>query len=143
MRRIVRKDEAERREAQDGFPRTVYLMIEPGTAGAGHLAMGSEEVPAGSQIPLHVHAEAEEILFLYQGAGRARLAGEEVEVGPETAIFIPSGTPHGFVNHTHELARLTWTFSPPGEEAKFRAAEAWKHVPAPAASERGTGDRRD
>lgn len=132
MRRIVRKSEAEWREARDGFPRVVQLMIEPGTAGAERLAMGSEEVAPGSQIPVHVHAHAEEILFVYQGSGRARVGDEEVEIGPETAIFIPPGTPHGFVNHTHEPAQLTWTFSPPGEQEKFRAAEVWKHIPSPA-----------
>ncbi|MBI4591598.1 MAG: cupin domain-containing protein [Candidatus Rokubacteria bacterium] len=126
MRRIVPKREAEWREAEDGFPRSVQLMIEPGTTGAEHLAMGTEEVGPGSQIPVHVHPEAEEILFVYQGSGRARVGAAEVEVGPETAIFIPPGTPHGFVNHTHEPARLTWTFSPPGEQEKFRASGVWK-----------------
>lgn len=131
MRRIARKDEVEWRDARDGFPRVVQLMIEPGTAGAEHLAMGTEEVDPGSQIPLHVHAQAEEILFVYRGSGRARVGDEEVEVGPETAIFIPPGTPHGFVNHTHEPAHLTWTFSPPGEQEKFRDSEVWKHIPRP------------
>lgn len=132
MRRIVKKSEGERREARDGFPRAVELLIEPGSAGAERLAMGTEEVSPGSRIPLHVHAEAEEILFVYRGSGRARVGDEEVEVGPETAIFIPPGTSHGFVNHTGEPVHLTWTFSPPGEQEKFRAAEAWKHVPAEA-----------
>ncbi len=128
MGRIVRMDQAEWREAQDGFPRAVHLMIEPRSAGAEHLAMGTEEVAPGSQIPLHVHAAAEEILFVYHGSGRARVGDEEVEVGPETAIFIPPGTPHGFVNHTHEPAHLTWTFSPPGAHEKFRDEAVWRHA---------------
>ena len=137
MRRIVRKSEAEWREAQDGFPRAVHLMIEPGTAGAEHLAMGTEEVRPLSQIPLHVNAEAEEILFVYQGCGRARVGDEEVEIGPETAIYIPPGTLHGFVNHTDQPVHLTWTFSPPGEQEKFRALELWKHIPSASPSPAG------
>ncbi|MBI4610754.1 MAG: cupin domain-containing protein [Candidatus Rokubacteria bacterium] len=142
MKRIVNKSEAEWRESRDGFPRTVHLMIEPGSAGAERLAMGTEEVAPGSQIPVHVHAEAEEILFVYQGSGRARVGDEEVEVGPDTAIFIPPGTPHGFVNHTNEPVHLTWTFAPPGEQEKFRVAEAWKHIsspPPPAGNPSGGG----
>lgn len=128
MRRIVRKADAETWESKDGFPRVVQLMIEPRSVGAARLAMGAEEVSPGSQVPLHVHPEAEEVLFLYRGSGRVRVGDVEVEVGPETAIFIPPGMPHGFVNHTHEPAQLTWTFSPPGEQERFRAGEAWKHT---------------
>ncbi len=130
MGRIVRRYDAEWREAQDGCSRTVHLMIEPRTAGAEQLAMGTEEVAPGSQIPVHVHTAAEEILFVYKGSGLARVGDEEVEVGPETAIFVPPGTPHGFVNHTGEPVHLTWTFSPPGEQEKFRASESWRPIPS-------------
>ncbi len=127
MRRIFRKADAEHREAQDGFPRTVHLMIEPATTGAANLAMGTEAVDPGSQIPVHVHEDAEEILFVYAGRGRARVGAEEVEVGPETAIFVPRGAPHGFVNTSGAHVHLTWTFSPPGEHEKFRT-DVWKHA---------------
>jgi quercetin dioxygenase-like cupin family protein len=128
MRRIFGKDDAEHRAAHDGFPRTVHLMIEPTTAGAERLAMGTEVVDPGSRIPVHVHDEAEEILFLYAGRGRARVGAEELEVGPETAIFVPPGAPHGFVTTSSEQARLTWTFSPPGEHQKFRDDAVWQHA---------------
>jgi quercetin dioxygenase-like cupin family protein len=128
MRRIFSKADSEYREATDAHPRSVYLMIEPATAGAEHLAMGTEAVDPGSQIPVHVHPDAEEILFIYAGRGRARVGDQDVEVGPETAVFVPKGTPHGFVNTAAEHAHLTWTFSPPGEHQKFRDDAAWKHA---------------
>jgi quercetin dioxygenase-like cupin family protein len=128
MRRIVRKRDAEHRAAHDGFPREVHLMVEPATAGAERLAMGTETVDPGSQIPVHVHPDAEEILFVYGGQGRARVGDEEVEVGPETAIFVPPGTPHGLVNTSGGHVHLTWTFSPPGEHEKFRREDVWKHA---------------
>ena len=128
MRRIFTKRDSEQREAKDGWPRTVYLMIEPRTTGSEHLAMGAEEVHPGSQIPAHVHPDAEEILFVYEGRGRVRIGDEEVEIGPETAVFVPKGVPHGFVNTGGEAAQLTWTFGPPGEQEKFRNADAWKHA---------------
>jgi quercetin dioxygenase-like cupin family protein len=128
MRRIFSKADSEYREAADAHPRSVHLMIEPATAGSEHLAMGIEAVDPGSRIPVHVHPDAEEILFIYAGRGRARVGDEEVEVGPETAVFVPRGTPHGFVNTADEHAHLTWTFSPPGEHQKFRDDAAWKHA---------------
>jgi quercetin dioxygenase-like cupin family protein len=127
MRRIFRKSESEERVAHDGFPRSVQLMIEPATAGASQLAMGTESVDPGSQIPVHVHPHAEEILFLYAGRGRARVGDEEVEVGPETAVFVPPGAPHGFVNTAADPALLTWTLAPPGDEQKFRDEAVWTH----------------
>ncbi len=127
MRWIFTKRDSERREAKDGWPRSVHLMVAPATAGSQHLAMGTEEVHAGSRIPAHVHPEAEEILFVYQGRGRVRIGDEEIEIGHETAIFVPKGVPHGFVNTGPEPVQLTWTFGPPGEQEKFQNDDVWKH----------------
>ncbi len=104
------------------------MMIEPATADTERLAMGIEAVDPGSGIPVHVHEHAEEILFVYAGRGRARIGDEEVEVGAETAIFVPPGAPHGFVNTSDAPARLAWIFSPPGEHEKFRDEALWKHA---------------
>lgn len=128
MRRIFTKQDSEIREAIDGWPRVVHLMVDAETAGSLHLAMGTEDVDPGSRIPDHVHAEAEEILFLYGGRGRIRIGDVEVEVGPETAVFVPKGVSHGFVTTSGETARLTWTFGPPGEQEKFRNEDRWKHA---------------
>jgi hypothetical protein len=74
MRRVVTKRDSEHRVAQDGFPRDVHLMIEPATTGAEHLAMGAEAVDPGSQIPVHVHPDAEEFRDdnAWKHAARAR-----------------------------------------------------------------------
>ncbi|MBI4636540.1 MAG: cupin domain-containing protein [Candidatus Rokubacteria bacterium] len=128
MRRIFTKKESEHREVRGHDPRSVHIMVEPATAGSEHLAMGTESVDPGSQIPLHVHPDAEEILFVYEGRGRARVGEEVVDVGPETAIFVPKGAPHGFVNTGGAHVHLTWTFSPPGEHENFRDEAVWKHA---------------
>ncbi len=127
-RRIFTKKDSERRRAVDACPRSVHIMVEPATTDSEHLAMGVEQVDPGSQIPMHVHADAEEILFIYDGRGRVRIGDDEVEIAPETAIFVPKGVPHGFVNTSGASVWLTWTFSPPGEQEKFRDEEVWKHV---------------
>src|SRR2546426_796227 len=60
MRRIFTKKDSERREAKDGHPRSVPMMVEPAPAGPPHPAMGLEALDPGSRIPVHFHAEAEE-----------------------------------------------------------------------------------
>ena len=139
MRRVFTKKGAETWEAKDGFSRPAYLLLEPRTTGSEGLAMGTQEVPAGSRIQMHTHHHAEELIFFYQGSGLMRLGDEEVEVGPETAVLVPRGTPHGFVNTSGEVVRLTWTFAPPGEHERFRDPERWEHVSGPDPS---AGDRK-
>lgn len=133
MRRVVTKTGAEQWDAKDGSPRPVHMLIEPSTVGSEHLAMGTQEVPPGSRIRVHLHEQAEEVIFVYQGRLRASVGDEEVELGPETALLIPKGTPHGFVNMSGETVRMTWTFSPAGEQERFRDVERWKHVSGPVA----------
>lgn len=135
MRRVFSRRDGEKWDATDGFPRPVDLMIEPRTAGTEQFAMGVQEVPPGSRIGVHVHQSGEELIFFYQGSGRMRIGDEELEVGPETAVLIPRGTPHGFVNTSEETVRLTWTFSPPGEHERFRDTERWKHLATPGGPE--------
>ncbi len=127
-RRIFTKQDSEHRRAIDDSPRSVHIMIEPATTGSEYLAMGVTQVDPESRIPMHVHADAEEVLFIYEGRGRVRIGNEEVEIGPQTAIFVPKGMAHGFVNTSDGSVLLTWTFSPPGEQEKFRNEEVWKHV---------------
>src|SRR5437879_13633199 len=90
-RRIYGTTDGEERHAHDGCPRTVRLLIEPATAGATHLAMGTEAGDPGSRIPVYVHDDAETFLLLYPGFGRARVGDEEFESGPETATSAPPG----------------------------------------------------
>ncbi len=126
---IVTRQDAEACIAMDGHPRRVHIMVERAGTGAEHLAMGTQEIDPGSRIPLHVHEDAEEILFIYGGHGRVQVGAEEFETGPETAVFVPKGTLHGVVNLSGEPLLLTWTFSPPGAEERFRREDAWMHVP--------------
>ena len=132
MRCVFTKKDGEQWDATDGFPRPVHVLIEPGTVGSVGIAMGMQEIPPGSRTGLHTHRTGEELIFFYQGRGRMQVGDDEMDVGPETAVLIPRGTPHNFVNTGTETVRLTWTFSPAGEHERFRNTERWKPVPAPA-----------
>ncbi|RMF93601.1 MAG: cupin domain-containing protein [Nitrospinota bacterium] len=101
-------------------PRTIYLLMEPSTTQSPTFAMGTEEVDPGSEIPAHLHPDAEEIIFVYGGQGKAMVGDEEADISPGTGIYIPRNTLHRFINTGQEVLRLTWTFIPPGFEHQMR-----------------------
>lgn len=103
------------------IPRRISILVEPQTTGSHHLAMGLEVVDVGSEIPRHVHPDAEEILFIYDGQGRIEVGDDAQDIGPETTIFIPPGTWHRLINTGPEPLKLTWTFSPSGFQDRMRA----------------------
>ena len=85
-----------------------------------HMAMGTQEIAPGGRVPRHRHPAAEEILFVYQGQGRACIDTEEVSLAPGTTLVIPPNTWHSFHNESTTPLCLTWTISPAGLEGMFR-----------------------
>jgi mannose-6-phosphate isomerase-like protein (cupin superfamily) len=99
--------------------RPVEILIEPTGSGTTKFTMGAQTIAPGNEVPLHKHHE-EEILFVYAGTGRITVAGVVHEVGPETAVLVPSATPHRIENTGPEDLRMTFTLSPAGYEKVFR-----------------------
>lgn len=120
MRTIFRWQDGDELLYRDS-PRQISILIEPRTTGSQQLAMGLEVVDVGSEIPRHIHLDAEEILFIYDGQGRVQVGDETQDVGPETTVFIPKDTWHGLVNTGTTPLKLTWTFSPAGFQDRMRA----------------------
>ena len=46
----------------------------------------------------HVHIGAEEVLYVLEGTGEARVEGATHQVGAGQAVFIPGGAEHSYVN---------------------------------------------
>ncbi|MGH7324824.1 MAG: cupin domain-containing protein [Candidatus Rokuibacteriota bacterium] len=133
MRHVVRRGEGERLWIGKGGDRPVEILVEPATTGTAAFTMGVQNLPPGSQVPLHQHPE-EEILFCYSGRARITVAGVTHEVGPETAVFIPGDTYHSIENVGTEEFRMTFTLSPAGYEKVFRemARSQTEHPPVSA-----------
>jgi quercetin dioxygenase-like cupin family protein len=98
----------------------LYTCIEPNTTGTTRFASGLEEIDPHSEIPLHAHDEAEEIIFVFGGQGKGFVADEVAELKPGTVIFIPPTVEHRFVNTGDEPLWITWTLTPPGFEKRIR-----------------------
>ena len=70
-------------------------------------------------IQVHQHQEADEVLFVLEGAGFGILGDRRIPIKKGSAIYIPKGVWHGVENPASELL-LLWVVAPPGLEAFFR-----------------------
>lgn len=96
----------------------VIIKADPRT-GSQHMAMGTQDLPAGAGIPLHKHEQSDEILFLHQGTAVAVMGEERVTVKAGATVFVPGGVWHG-VESAGEQASIVWIVTPPGLEGFFR-----------------------
>jgi quercetin dioxygenase-like cupin family protein len=73
--------------------------------GAPNFAMRLFEVASGGHTPLHTHAWEHEV-FVIDGQGVVWRDGEEVPVGPGTAIYVPPEEKHCFKNSGEAVFRF-------------------------------------
>ena len=96
------------------------IFIKLGSAsGSDHLAMGTQQVMAGSGIPVHRHLKMDEAFWVLEGNGSVILDDVRYPLAKGGTIFIPRNTWHGFENPDHELL-LLWVVTPAGLDGFFR-----------------------
>ena len=96
------------------------IFIKIGTAtGSNNLAMGIQQVIAGSGIPMHRHLKMDEAFLVLEGSGVAVLNGVQHPFEKGATLFIPRDTWHCFKNPDHELL-LLWITTPAGLDDFFR-----------------------
>jgi mannose-6-phosphate isomerase-like protein (cupin superfamily) len=77
---------------------TVCEAIEPPESGAGY----------------HRHPTYDETFIICEGHYDFRLDGKLLKLGPGDVVFVPRGTPHGFVSTGPEMGRQLIISSPGG-----------------------------
>jgi len=97
---------------------SLFIKVDP-SRGSNNMALGTQQVPIGAGIRVHQHREADEVLFVLEGAGFGILDGGRAPIEKGSAIFIPNGAWHGVENPDSELL-LLWVVAPPGVEEFFR-----------------------
>ena len=85
----------------------------------GNVFAFESTVAPGEGPPLHVHPEADEVVYALQGTFRFQLDGEVREAPTGSFMFIPRGVAHTWQNVGDEPARLFVVFTPAGMEAFF------------------------
>lgn len=105
----------------------LFIKVDP-SRGSNNMALGTQQVPIGAGIAVHQHQEADEVLFVLEGAGFGILGDTRTPVAKGSAIYVPTGVWHGVENPDCELL-LLWVVAPPGVEAFFREVSSAPGAP--------------
>ena len=68
--------------------------------------------PGGKAPPAHYHPAQDEHFEVIDGTLRAKVGGEQRDLGPGEVLDIPQGTPHQMWNPHEQPARVIWQTRP-------------------------------
>lgn len=97
----------------------VQVLLDKANTGNGSAALSYLTIRDGLEVGLHSH-DSVEILFLMSGSGRLTGAAGNVELTPGSAVYVPKGSVHGFVQTGSEPAEFLQLYAPGGAEARFK-----------------------
>ena len=89
--------------------------------GAQHVMAYRLAVAPDSTVS-HVHSGAEEVLYVLEGSGEARVEGTAHQVGAGQAVFIPDGAEHSYVNTGATPLVVVGAMAPPIDLDDIRPA---------------------
>ena len=98
----------------------ITILVDPTNTGDTGLCTLIQSLDPGAAVPVHRHEKAEQVLFFLSGAGKASIAGHEIDAVPGTTIHVPKGVRHGIANTGDEPLSFLETTSPPGFQETFR-----------------------
>lgn len=85
----------------------------------GDFSMGTQTLPPGCFIREHTHARNEEIIFVIEGSGIARIDGVEHPIEKGSAVFVGMNRRHHFLNPSAEPMTFLWFMLPGGLDRFF------------------------
>jgi mannose-6-phosphate isomerase-like protein (cupin superfamily) len=96
------------------------IKIDSTSAVGATMSMVISEVAPGRNIPIHLHRNEDELIFLHTGTGLVTLGERQVPSTAGAVLYAPKGVWHGIENTGDSV--LTWcaVWSPPGFEQFFR-----------------------
>jgi len=124
MKYVFTKGDAFRAELKNP-ERHAHIWIDR-EKGAKNVSGGTTDIPAGSELPYHVHEKEEEVMFIYKGKGVAVIEGDTFPIEPETMVFVPPGLRHTFKNTGNEMISFAFFYAPAGPEQNIRILAAKK-----------------
>jgi mannose-6-phosphate isomerase-like protein (cupin superfamily) len=105
------------------------------TGGASRFSMGTQTVAPKCSIREHVHDTQEEIIFVYEGSGIARIDSVEHPIERGSCAYIGQGLKHHFLNPHEEPLSFTFLLIPGGLDEFFaqigRPKRPGEPAPAP------------
>jgi len=98
-------------------------------------AMGTQTVDPGCHVREHMHDRNEEVIFVLDGQGEARIEGSAHVMTKGSCFFFPRNRPHSFHNTGTGPLTFMWLILPGGLETFFarigRERKAGETPPAP------------
>lgn len=96
------------------------IKVDSTKAPGATMSMVISEVSPGTGIPIHLHTNEDELIFIHTGTGIVTLGDRQVPSSVGAVLYAPRGVWHGIQNTGADV--LTWCaiWSPPGFEQFFR-----------------------
>jgi len=90
----------------------------------GLFTLIEEEHDPGTQIPMHVHRNEDEVFRVLEGAVEFTIGDETMVLGPGDTGFAPRNIPHTWKNVGDKKAKVIMSVFPAGLEAMFAELDA-------------------
>ncbi len=100
------------------FSNTMTIKVA-GADNEGALAMFVDEAPPNTGVPMHVHWDATETLFVLKGRYKICVGDEFREVQAGDGAYLPANIAHAYKNIGDETGQLLFTITPSGLEGFF------------------------
>ena len=98
---------------------SMIIKVDPQNGASPNFFVGYEEIAPGGAIPAHSHPEYDEILFVHEGEGFARLGSQERSVTAGTTIYIPPKTRVSVKNTGRRNLKVFFVFPRPEMVANY------------------------
>ncbi len=82
---------------------------------------GIQVIAPGGRVREHQHGANEELLFFFEGRGRAVIDGVEHPIRPGTTVYVGPWRKHTFINDGDIDLKMFWVLVPGGLEDFFQA----------------------
>ena len=96
------------------------VRIKIGPERKGPFGMITQDVSPGTTIPVHLHENEDEVIFIQDGSGEAILGDRTVALAKGSTLFVPRGTWHGGRNTGSSTLYWIALYTPSGFEGYFR-----------------------
>ena len=98
----------------------MVIKVDPVNGGSKNF-VGTEEIPPGRSIPVHMHSHADELIVVQHGTARVTLGDQQKTTTAGATIFIPENDWIGVENIGQDPMRILFVFSALGFEEYLRA----------------------
>lgn len=96
------------------------IKVDSRKAPGAHMSMVVSEVAPGAGIPIHLHRNEDELIFIHAGSGLVTLGDRKIPSSSGAVLYAPKGVWHGIQNTGSEVIKWCAVWSPPGFEQYFR-----------------------